>query len=273
MREIIVGFGVHAHSTRALDWATRLAKRQGARVTVFNAFHPASFEMSSEAYTDELEQRHHAIKAIMGEIGQTDFAVVVRMGEAAEELMRYAESSPTDLVVVGCHGSTAHGGFGERGASDRLLRHCRIPLVVVGDQATLPSTDRPLTIVVGVDGSSANADSVQAIGVLAKDIGARTIPVLSVDTGASTTRDNHGSHLLHRADRLATADRLPKTAPSAAVDDSSVQVLLDAATEWDADLIAVGTWGDRAPIDLVDDQVARHLIDHSSRPVLVCPHP
>ena len=39
MREIIVGLGVHAHSTLALDWATRLAKRQGARVTVFNAFH------------------------------------------------------------------------------------------------------------------------------------------------------------------------------------------------------------------------------------------
>jgi nucleotide-binding universal stress UspA family protein len=144
--------------------------------------------------------------------------------------------------------------------------------VVVGDATTLPPADGQLTIIVGVDGSGANADSVNTIARIAGELGARTVPVLSVNTGASTSRDKYGAHLLHEDEAAAIAARLPNSEPLETINAGPVDGLIDAATEWNADLIAIGTRGHRTLTDLFAGQVTRHLIDHSPRPVLVSPH-
>jgi nucleotide-binding universal stress UspA family protein len=208
----------------------------------------------------------------MQESGHDDFEIVVANGEALDELVRLSEARSADLIVVGRHGSMAPGGFGEAGAADHLLRKSRIPFVVVGDNARLPNVTGPLTIVVGVDGTSSNADSVNSIARLAGELGARTIPVLSVNTGVSTTRDHYGSHLLHEDEAAAIAKRLPNSEPVEIINESPVTGLIDAASDWNADLIAIGTRGHRTITDLFAGQISRHLIDQAPTPVLVAPH-
>ncbi len=272
MKEIIVGYGTHDNSDRPLEWAAALAKQARAKVAVVNVFHPHFSEMSHDLHEELVNARRTQISRVMDESGHADFEVVVETGEALAELLRFSEGRNADLIVVGRHGSMGPGGFGEGGAADLLLRKSRTPFVVVGDDAPLPNPSGQLVFIVGVDGSSANADSVNSIARIAGDLGARTIPVLSVNTEASTTRNHYGSHFLHENEATAIADRLPNSDPFEVMNDSPVEGLIEAAREHNADLIAIGTRGHRTFVDLVAGQIARHLIDHAPTAVMVAPH-
>lgn len=274
MRNIVVGFGTHAHSTKALEWGTQLGSRTGARVTVLSVFHPAYIEMSPTGHAKSVAEQRSIVEAALAKgSGHRNVDIVVESGEAVEWLLRYSARIGADLIVVGRHGSMAPGGFGERGAAESLLHSSHIPFLVVGDKADVPSLDSPLTMVVGVDGSHANADSVAAIADLAVDLEATAIPVLAVNTGASTTRDHHGSTLLHQSEAEAVAARLPGQQALRTMNESPVQGLLDAAEEHDADLIAIGTRGHWTLGDLFAGQITRHVIEHAKVPVLIAPHP
>ncbi len=272
MRKIVVGFGTHDHSNRALEWAAVLAARAGADVIVLNVFHQAYAEMSPDVHAELVAARRNQISRIMQESGHERFEVVIRSGEALDELVRFSEDLAADLIVVGRHESMGPGGLGEGGAAEELLRKSRIPFVVVHDSAPLPIANEPMTIIVGVDGTSANAESVDGIARLAADLGARTVPVLSVNTGVSTTRQLAGAHLLHQDEAEAIAKRLPNSESIEILNESPVQGLIDAATDWNADLIAIGTRGHRSFTDLFSGQISRHVIDHATTGVLIAPH-
>lgn len=273
MKEIVVAFGTHRHSTRALEWATMLAKRAGVRVVVLNVFHPEYIEMTHADHLARIVNRKDHINDVMASLGHDDFEILVKEGEPVAELASYAFQRKSDLIVVGYHGTSAPGGFGEHGATDALLRTSRTPFMVVKDDAQLPADDGArLTIVVGVDGKEANADSVDAIGHLAEALGAQTVPVFAVSTGVSTTRNHYGSQLIHEDDAKAIADRLPNATQMRLINESPIEGLIDAANDADAALIAIGTRGHLDLSDLFAGQLGRHLIAESDRPVLIAPH-
>lgn len=272
MDTIVVGFGNHESSTHTLEWATRLAKRAGAQLIILNVFHRTYMEMAPDQLDELIGERRSTIAGVAERVGHDDVQVEVVEGEAIEELIRFAHSRHADLVVVGHADSMAPGGFGEHGASEALLRSSDVPFIVVKPESPLPDPEAEMTIVVGLDGSSANADSVRPIAGLATDIGATTVPVLSVNTGASTSRDHYGSHLIGEAEARAVAETLPGGKPFRTINESPVDGLIDAAEEDDAICIAIGTRGHRSLSDLFAGQLSRHLIHHSRRAVLVSPH-
>ena len=197
---------------------------------------------------------------------------VFRNGEPIEQLLRYAQQVGSDLIVAGLHGSAGAGGFGEHGPAAALLAHSKIPFAIIGNDAHIPAEEKIFTIIVGTDGSAANADSLNTISTLAKDLQARTVPVLAVYTGASTTRGHYGSRLLHQNEAELIADRLPNHDELRLLNDYPVDGLLDAAEDVDADLIAIGTRGHLDLSDLFAGQIGRHLLARSHRPVLIAPH-
>lgn len=272
MNEITVGFGTHEHSTSALEWASRLAQRAHAHITVLSVFHPTYVELSPDGHRRYLADRQRQVETIVTGAGHDDFDVVTLEGDATAELLRFSHDLGADLIVVGHHESMAPGGFGERGAADQLLRSSTIPFVVVGDQAPLPELDKPFPVVVGIDGSDANADAAKAIGVLTEAVGATVIPVFAVNTGASTTRDHYGSRLLHEDEARAVAATFSSAEPLRTVNEMPVQGLVDVARTEAAGLIAIGTRGHWGVVDLLAGQIARHVIDRAPCAVLVSPH-
>ncbi|MFV0259767.1 MAG: universal stress protein [Acidimicrobiales bacterium] len=274
VKQIIVGYGAHPHSALALGWAAALAKRVNAHVTVASVYAPGYAEMSTDDYQRHLAQREQEVTDILQRVGHADVDAVTFDGEGASDLLNYAEEHGADLIVVGHHDAHGPGGFGENGASETLLRHSSIPFVAVGHDGTyrLPSDD-PVTIVVGIDGSLANEAAVDWIAGLAAELGAATVPVLSVNTGASTSRGHHGTHLLDEKAAAEVAARLPGRPSLENINEAPVTGLLDAAKEHDAAMIAIGTRGHFSLDDLFSGQITRHVIHRSDRPVLVVPHP
>jgi nucleotide-binding universal stress UspA family protein len=272
MNHIVIGFGSHESNTHTLEWAARFASRADARLTVLNVFHRAYIEMSPTTHDRLLEERRELIVSTVSRAGHGDLEIAVAEGEPVEELLRFSTNAGADLIVVGHTETMAPGGFGQHGAAEELLNHSQIPFVVVGEKAPLPAIGGPLTMVVGVDGSTANADSVASIADIATDVGARVVPVLSVNTGASTTRANYGSHLLHQDEAEAIAARLPGDEELWLLNEAPVQGLIEAADEVDACCIAIGTRGHRSLSDLLAGQLSRRVIEHAERAVLIAPH-
>ena len=103
MTKILVGFGTHDHSNRALEWAAMLAARTGAAITVLNVFHPTYAEMSPDVHAELVAERRQQISRIMQESGHDDFEIEVRSGEALNELVRSVGHRPlisSSLVVT-----------------------------------------------------------------------------------------------------------------------------------------------------------------------------
>lgn len=275
MNKIVVGFGSHEHSTSALEWSACIAKRTKQKVIVLNVLHPSFSEFSPDLYYQLLTDQQAHIERIMKRRGHANFQVVVHDGEPAHELERYAMLSHAALIVVGHRGSSAPGGFGEHGAAEHLLRTSTVPFVVVRPDTALPPHDHDFTIVVGVDGSEANADSVTAIAQLAESLYAHTIPVMAVKPGSSTGRgafNRHGALMVDQDDAEAIVSKLPNNEPIETPNCGPVDGLLLVADERNADLIAVGTRGHLGLSDLFAGQIGRHLITRSHRPVMIAPH-
>ncbi|MGB5756860.1 MAG: universal stress protein, partial [Acidimicrobiales bacterium] len=214
----------------------------------------------------------HKSSDIVDRAGLDGVEIAVVQGEAVDELIRFGDKVDADLLVVGHHDTMAPGGFGQHGPAEGLLRSSRMPFVVVDERSPLPDPDRDPVLVVGVDGSKANAESVEAIARIASDLRATCVPVLSVNTGASTTRDRYGSHLLHEDDAAAITALLPGDAELRTINESPVQGLIDEADDVGALLIAIGTKGHWTLGDLFAGQITRHVIEHAHRAVLVAPH-
>jgi nucleotide-binding universal stress UspA family protein len=264
MKEIAVAFGSHRFSSRAVEWASQIAIRSGAHLTVLHVVAPVSADDPPELHQSVIDEEQGRLAELLRYAGHFDVAAIVQEGQPTDELLRLGARVDADLIVVGHHGSGDPGPFGPPPATELLLQSSHRPFAVVGDDAPLPEIHGRLTMVVGVDGSRANADSIEKIAVLAEAIDARTIPVLARAPGAVGHR--------REVDPATSAARLPGDEALETVHARAGDALLGAADRHDADLIAIGTRS-RDGHDLgALGETTRNLVDRSARAVLVCPH-
>jgi len=272
MNEIAVAFGTHRSSSRAVEWASQIAIRSGAHLTVLHVVDRIGRDRSQEPDQALLAEAQGRLAELLRNAGHFQVAAIVEEGQPTDRLLQLADQVDADLIVVGHHGSGDPGPFGPPPATELLLQSSRRPFAVVGDNAPLPESRGRLTMIVGVDGSRANADSIEKIAVVAEAIDARAVPVLAQAPVA-------GGHR-HEVDPTTSATRLPGDDALETVHARAADALLEAADRHNADLIAIGTrsrhghdLGDLGDLgDLALGETTRHLIDRSARAILVCPH-
>lgn len=270
---IVVGYGAHPHSDQALAWAASLAAvtTEPPRVVVVNALHPTVAEYSPEAADEFAALRRETLTGRVEQLGLTDVEILVRDGDAVDVLEQVAVERDADLIVVGHRDSGALGGFGAFGAAEALLRRGTVPFLVVGDHTPAGFAGGSPRFLVGIDGTETNEAAVATVAELAADLGASTVPVFAVYTGASTARRD-GVPVVGEAEAASIAALLGSDEPLDVINEQPLAGLLDSAKEHAADIIAVGTRGHRSLFDLVASQFARRLLEHADRPVLVVPH-
>jgi len=140
MKRIVVGVDGSEPGDEALREAVHLAKLEGAKLTVVNAWHvpgPAygnAFALPMTNLREEFESSAKSIveksmAAVNGDADSVDIERIVEEGHAAKVLLDAAADA--DLLVVGCRG---HGGFAELllgSVSHECTRHAHCPVLVV----------------------------------------------------------------------------------------------------------------------------------------------
>lgn len=137
MREILLHGGPDEAFDRSVTFAKRMAESFGARLTVLYTIEdPLSAGWTSELSAERLPEVHEAMEAEARErlarlIPYEDqerlgVQVALRMGPAAEELVRYTTEHDVDLAIV-----QAKSGGPETGHAQALLEHGRCAVLVL----------------------------------------------------------------------------------------------------------------------------------------------
>lgn len=236
---------------------------------------------SEERYLDELAIRLAA---------DTGIRPVTRLldGPIAATLDAFARENEMDLIVMSTHGRSGIERAWLGSVADRLVRTLTIPLLLIRPERTLAIGEATpfQRVLVGLDGSALAEDALRAAAAIAAP-GARCtairVAVPPQGPGSPYIPDAARANraMLEATEQLANeylavlADRVRgdwgafETRVVAA--HQPARVLVDAAVELDADLIAIATHGRgpvmRALIGSVTDRVVRM----APVPVLVVP--
>ncbi len=121
---------------RALHYAVQLARRQRAQVALLHVVAPAAIpsRFLTSVRTDlpqlaELSREHLA--RLARRMGIRPRRAAVKTGQAAEEILRYADELGADLIVIGARGHSKLDRLLIGTTAERVVRHARCPVLVV----------------------------------------------------------------------------------------------------------------------------------------------
>ena len=137
--KILVGTDGSEHSTRAIKFASELARKFGSKITLAHVVVPPSYYYGSgEAFwmPDENIMEEEGGKMLTNSLKKAetkgiDVKTVLLKGNAAEELSNLANDKAYDLVVVGSRGLSTFKRLLMGSVSDKVVRFSECPVLVV----------------------------------------------------------------------------------------------------------------------------------------------
>lgn len=233
----------------------------------------------ADAYVEDVQRR-------LVEVDDVEVVPRVLVGEVAEQLLRRAKQVDADLVVMTTHGRGRFSRFWLGSVADAFLRQSSSPVLVVRPEpeGTVDLGRSPVfrRVAVGLDGSE---NSKRALS-LASDVAGRwdgelrLIEILEVPP-IPFVPEGVVEPLAPDYDLEEAAGLLDEVAEHTGVSVSYdvearagervAEELLEAAAEWEADLLVVGTRGRGGAARMLLGSVADKVIRGSRGPVLVVP--
>ncbi|WP_285708827.1 universal stress protein [Microtetraspora sp. NBRC 16547] len=278
---IIVGVDGSAAGLEAAAWAAREAALRGSSLRVAHAMPKwASEKPGHGPYMDVAKWMREGAESVVGEaldrIGEQEGDVAVDSallpGDARIALMKAAEEA--ELLVVGNHGLGGFRGLLVGSVALGVAGRAACPVVVV---RTLPANDRR-KIVVGVDGSPANAAAVEFAFAEASlhDVELHAVHVwrgLVAGGGfeaAASVQEEDGLRAMLTEALAEAARRHPDVKVTEhVVNGHPVEVIKEASEG--AGLLVVGSRGRGRLAGLVLGSVGNALLEHADCPVAVIP--
>jgi nucleotide-binding universal stress UspA family protein len=245
------------------------------QVTVLTVAPPHEEAEAQAALTAALAALSHCTTAI---------TTTVRRGHPAEMILSFAEANPTDLIVVGWRGRSAITRFFLGSVAERVALHAPCPVLLA----------RPLRgslrrILVGVDGSDHSVRAVEwlqgfplpeecevkllmVLPFLEDVIRARMlIPPHHTDYAqAQVDAERQEQEAKEQLDRLAQSLGTSRLQATGEIRRGEPALgLIEAAEEWRADLVVVGSQGLSAVERFVMGSVSENVLRHAPCSVLV----
>lgn len=282
----------------ALPDALALADATGASVTLLQVVPPShqmldyNLRYDAAAESEQLDRAGDALEVRARSLSSPGRCVrsYVTVGDAAEEIVRYAERVGGQCIVMATHGwgGVLHWAFGS--VARKVLTTARVPTLVIRPQGVPEHPDRPATIrtiLVPQDGSERAEAAIPVARELAQKLHARLtlariVPVLTemfvgspytplmrstyTDEAMGAARTAARAHL----DVLARGLRSDGIAVETIVNDGSpVDRLLNLLNEQPRDLVVMSTHGRTGISRWVMGSVAERLVEASHTPVFI----
>ena len=270
-----------------------VARRAGSRlelVTVAEPPVPGSGGREEDAVEEGarryLEERKDALPEGWGE-ERTELTIL--RGPVSERLEERARETGADLVVMASHGRGGLSRLWLGSATDELIRHAPCPVLVVrpeeGEEPAPERDFRPERILVPVDRTEVSTSVLEVAVEAGRLFGARfrlmhavSYPAEKIHpylTQASRMDDRWLRETLDEAERRLeeVAGRIRSRGVDADVEvrraDNPAVGILDAAREWGADLVAMGTHGRGGIPRTILGSVADKVVRAADGPVLL----
>lgn len=282
MKKILVATDFSTRSDRAVRRATLLAKKFEAAVSLIHVVDDDRPKRIVDAERESTSMLLSEQAQSMREIDGVDCSANVVLGTPSDEIIKAAEASMADVLVIGPHRHHAFLDVFVGTTAERTIRSSRHPLLVASG---VPASFYR-HVLVAVDLSECSGDALRIVAGLGLDKHAAvsvvyvfSAPAKSYMTVASASneeiKDYVASEEKRAAGELAEFMRGPEFSPARQLlkfNESSVaHVICATAREVSADLIVVGTRGRTGVTKFLLGSVAEEVLHISDRDVLAIP--
>lgn len=286
MMAILLPLDGSSLAEQALPYAAALAQRTAARLILVRAVqaHTILDVGAGEAQAGVVSRAEHALEATAARLREAGIAAEAHVyyDRAAPAILDAARRHHADLIVMSTHGRSGIGRVVYGSVADDVLRNAEVPVLLVPavvDRAW--PADRPLTILVSLDGSALAEEALGSAELLAETLGARlhllriveppTYPLygdgyvyIPVDQDAE--QEDARAYLTELANRLATQGKTVETEVAVGAPGTVVAAI---AAERQADVIAMATHGRSGLARLVLGSVATGTLQRAHVPLLM----
>ncbi len=280
-RAILLATDLDGRCDRALDRAVALARGWQARLVVLTVVEPAATPPPRPGTTPPLQASEAALRAaarLRRDVGPAaeglDFELLVREGRVAECIDAVATETGCSLLVTGVAHDEFFGRHLAGSTVDWLVRHGRLPLLVVRDRAHAAYA----RLVVASDLSPASARALDVArdlfpGTPASLFTAFEVPYLGLrdgdrDSGIDDVRD-----ATLQAARTFLDEAGHGGLSAAVAHGDAASRLAEHAIASGADLVIAACEGRGALFHLLIGSVAREILDASPCDTLLVPDP
>ena len=185
---ILIAADFSESSREAFRAACSLAREDETRVIVLNVMEPR-YVPEPPGYLGDQPVRylrvarppseHESLQERLREVYTPDSPLDVeyqtREGDAAEEILRAAEETRSDLIVMGTHGRTGLRRLLAGSIAETVLRKARCPVLALRPQV-VPRGAGPIRVILHpTDFSEGSEASLRVARLLARDHGARLV--------------------------------------------------------------------------------------------------
>jgi len=270
----------------ALPYAEGVATRLHSEVILLTVCAPGDcFELPLKAY---LEKRAGELSSL----GIKTSPVVVQ-GNAANEILNFAEKNDINLIIISAHGHTGPSIWPLGSIANKILQKSRIPLLLIRSREleTVLSEKELLKILVPLDGSQFADGVIPYVEGLAEEMGSEVIlitvnePLQIPDVVRHTAgfdEKKYENELTARSERDVKGYLSKKESAlrnkgvkvsSTSILGMPAQTILQYAEDNSVSLIALSTHGFSGITKWAYGSVASKIIQSSSKPVLLVRQP
>jgi len=281
LKRIVCATDFSKSSARALDYAITIARWVHASVTVLHVLPPASRVRGVETdghspplppCSDGPEEARLDMPALSEhETRGLSIAPIVVEGDAVAEIVRFVETEPTDLLVVGTNGRSGLQRYRLGSVTERLLRRTSCPILTVPPRMRDATPTGPVFkhIVCAVDFSRSSMHALE-FGASVADLTHATLTMLHVfepipECDNASLRAAAMRHLasvargpLHDVTRVTSVLEVGKPGP----------MILEVAEKEAADLIVLGVGERSASQSFFLGSTINHVVRRSTCAVL-----
>jgi nucleotide-binding universal stress UspA family protein len=150
IKKILYATDLSKHAEHALGYAVSLAVRYGAKITILHVLEQISVSanaqlasvLGQDRWLEFMERNESEARADISEsvdqfhkeTSQSPFEVenvVVKSGEPVEQILKQAEESRVDVVIMGTHGQGILADVMLGSTARRVLRRSKRPVMVI----------------------------------------------------------------------------------------------------------------------------------------------
>lgn len=290
---ILVGTDLTEHSTAAVEAASAIAKRFGARrLVLVHGVRDAPFAGLGEGAARALGRAQMSTEALRAQVARemaeegsaVNVTSVVRSGRPAQVLVESAEEQSAALVVVSSHGYGSLRRALVGSVAAETVRAARCPVLVVGPHRSGRGRIEAITAAVDLSPVSERVLASAVAFGSAYDAPVRAITVceaagLLVSDVGGFPGATPGEIDIIRAEQREGLAKLATTDPNHGVEVEAEllegayppDVILQDVARTAASLVVVGTSGQDAWHRFVLGSTADHVLSEAPCPVLVVP--
>jgi nucleotide-binding universal stress UspA family protein len=201
-KQILIGLDGSALAETILPTVRRLARRSNAEIVLLHVVHiPKTVPAEAGLALDEIveqERRDAAsyLRRLEKEIAADGIAVrtAVVIGEAAPEIVRFAEHYEVDLVALATHGRSGLQRWLHGSVADAVLHTITRPLLLLRPSLETPAPLEIRRLVVALDGSALAEQALEPARDLARSLAVPLVLLHVVDpVQPAFASEPHGS--------------------------------------------------------------------------------